>query len=142
MTASIVSGSAVEQYVAAFEILAAESKVPEWVQSVRRAAFDRFVSLDFPTTKNEDWHYTSVSPIIEEEYTLLPIRTGDVKRDDLAPFAFGQSDWHTVVFVNGRSKPAILEVLKRRLGNDAEAELRTALQAMLDIARDRCRRAS
>jgi Fe-S cluster assembly protein SufD len=110
MTASIVSGSAVEQYVAAFETLAGESQVPEWVQSVRRAAFDRFISLGFPTTKNEDWHYTSVAPIVEEEYTLLPIRTGDLKRDDLAPFAFGRSDWHTMAFVNGRYAPELSDV--------------------------------
>jgi OHCU decarboxylase len=47
-----------------------------------------------------------------------------------------------VVFVNGRSKPEILDVLRARIHNDADDELRTALQAMLDIARDRYRRAT
>lgn len=42
-----------------------------------------------------------------------------------------------VVFVNGRPKAAILEVLRERIGNPREQELRTALHEMLAIARDR-----
>lgn len=44
-----------------------------------------------------------------------------------------------VVFVNGRPKAEILEVLKARIANEREQELRTALQEMLAIARDRLR---
>ncbi|HEX7020824.1 MAG TPA: Fe-S cluster assembly protein SufD, partial [Gemmatimonadaceae bacterium] len=82
--------------------LAAEPGTPAWLQSVRRAAFDRFAALGFPTTKNEDWHYTSVAPIAEHEYTPLTIRSGDVGSADLARFGFGSADWYTMVFVNGR----------------------------------------
>ena len=42
-----------------------------------------------------------------------------------------------VVFVNRRPKAAILEVLRARLTNSREQELRTALLEMLAIARDR-----
>ena len=42
-----------------------------------------------------------------------------------------------VVFVNGRPKAAILEVLRERIGHPREQELRTALHEMVDIARDR-----
>ena len=41
------------------------------VQPLRRAAFERFAALGFPTTKNEDWHFTSVAPIAEQEFALL-----------------------------------------------------------------------
>ena len=37
---------------------------PPTVQSMREAAFERFRRLGFPTTKNEDWHYTSVAPTL------------------------------------------------------------------------------
>lgn len=69
--------------------------------ALRRNAIERFMQLGFPTTKNEDWHFTSVAPIVEREFTFVPARTGDVTRADLAQFAFG-ADWHTAVFVNGR----------------------------------------
>jgi 2-oxo-4-hydroxy-4-carboxy--5-ureidoimidazoline (OHCU) decarboxylase len=44
------------------------------------------------------------------------------------------------VFVNGRSKAEIADVLAERLGGEAEDELRTALHDMLEIARDRLRK--
>jgi 2-oxo-4-hydroxy-4-carboxy-5-ureidoimidazoline decarboxylase len=42
-----------------------------------------------------------------------------------------------VVFVNGRPKSAILEVLRLRLGSTRDAELQTGLRDMFLIARDR-----
>ena len=45
-----------------------------------------------------------------------------------------------VVFVNGRSKAEIAEVLARRLGGEPDDELRTALRDMIEIARDRLRK--
>ena len=60
----------------------------------------RFQTLGFPTTKNEDWHFTSVAPIAER--TFRPAAAGGViERGDIDRFNFGQSGWRTVVFVNG-----------------------------------------
>jgi OHCU decarboxylase len=42
-----------------------------------------------------------------------------------------------VVFVNGRSRDVIVDVLKQRLGNEREQELATGLRDMILIARDR-----
>jgi OHCU decarboxylase len=42
-----------------------------------------------------------------------------------------------LVFVNGRPKAAILDVLKERIENPRDQELRTALHDMLAIGRDR-----
>jgi 2-oxo-4-hydroxy-4-carboxy--5-ureidoimidazoline (OHCU) decarboxylase len=44
-----------------------------------------------------------------------------------------------VVFVNGRPKSEIAEVLKQRLGNDRNQELETGLRAVVDIAAARLR---
>jgi Fe-S cluster assembly protein SufD len=82
------------------------------VRAFRRAAFDRFAALGFPTPKNEDWHYTSVASIADQEFALLSSRTGDVGRDDLAPFDFGARDWHTIAFVNGRFAPELSDLKK------------------------------
>ena len=75
---------------------------PESVQSMRAAAFARFRALGFPTTKNEDWHFTSVAPIVEHDYVHVTSPSGDVRAPALAPFGFGRDDWHNLVFVNGR----------------------------------------
>ncbi len=105
MSTSLAPGSAAESYVSAFDELASGAvapTAPQWVRAARRAALERFGTLGFPTTKNEDWHYTSVSSIAEHDFTLLASPSGDVGRAELAPFQFGAADWHTMVFVNGR----------------------------------------
>lgn len=47
-----------------------------------------------------------------------------------------------VVFVNGRPKAEIANVLEERLGNSADEELQTGLHDMIEIARDRLRKLS
>jgi Fe-S cluster assembly protein SufD len=83
------------------------SDAPPGIQSMREAAFETFRRLGFPTTKNEDWHFTSVAPIVEHDYLYITTPSGDVRPAALSPFTFGQSDWHTVVFVNGRYSPEL-----------------------------------
>jgi Fe-S cluster assembly protein SufD len=102
--------SAAESYVAAFdELSAAQAAEPAALQAMRRAAFERFASLGFPTTKNEDWHFTSVSRIADQEFTLLATPTGDVDRDALAPYLLGTSG-HLMTFVNGRFDASLSNV--------------------------------
>ena len=92
----------VDSYAAAFDTLTREAPVPAAVQALRRAGLDRFTALGFPTTKNEDWHYTSVSSIADEEFTLLTARTDDAQAGQLDRYYFRDEHWPTAVFVNGR----------------------------------------
>ena len=82
-------------------------KAPDWLAYVRQCAMDRFEALGFPTTKNEDWHFTSVGRIAE---AALPPRAepgGNVSADDLAAFTFGATDCPKIVFVNGVFAPTL-----------------------------------
>jgi Fe-S cluster assembly protein SufD len=115
VTSPVVT-SAGESYVAAFDELISATRVPAGAQSVRRAAFDRFASLGFPTTKNEDWHFTSVASIAEQDFALLTSRSGDVKRAELQRFTFGATDWYTMVFVNGRFTPELSDLARLPAG--------------------------
>jgi Fe-S cluster assembly protein SufD len=94
--------SAADNYAAAFDTVTRDAPVPDRVQALRRAGFERFAALGFPTTRNEDWHYTSLSPIAEEEFTLLTARTDDAQAAQLDPYYLRAERWPTVVFVNGR----------------------------------------
>jgi Fe-S cluster assembly protein SufD len=100
-----------QSYLAGFEAFTNDGgkDAPQWARSLRLSAITRFEELGFPTTKNEDWHFTSVAPIAEREFEPLVgrgVATG-VSRADLAPFTFGADDWHTLVFVNGRFNAAL-----------------------------------
>jgi Fe-S cluster assembly protein SufD len=109
-----------EAYSAAFDQLSREAKVPDAVQALRQAGFDRFAELGFPTRKNEDWHYTSVTPIVDQEFTLLTARTDDVQEEQLKPYLFAGNDWPTIVVVNGRYSPALSSI--RRLPQGVKIE--------------------
>ncbi len=57
---------------------------PDWLIRLRREAFERFTALGFPTTKNEEWKYTSVGPIAKipfrpagDEGGHLPLPPGE-----------------------------------------------------------------
>jgi Fe-S cluster assembly protein SufD len=83
---------------------------PAWARALRRTALERFLTFGFPTTKNEDWHFTSVARIAESDFLTLTSPGGDVDRDDIAQFGFGRSDWRTLAFVNGRFDPELSDL--------------------------------
>ena len=102
MTEALVDApeSPIEAYRLDFEESAKSSKEPAWLREIRREAMGTFERLDFPTMKDEDWHFTNVAPIAEKMFGL-PRKGGEVSEDLIARFAFG-SEWNTIVFVNGR----------------------------------------
>src|SRR3989475_5371740 len=61
-----------ERYVAAFKAFARNGAAgaPAWLKEMREAAITRFAQLGFPTTKQEEWRFTSVAPIAETTFTL------------------------------------------------------------------------
>src|SRR6185503_15345805 len=93
-----------DAYLEAFEALNSAAPLPERFASLRRDGLEQFGALGFPTTKNEDWHFTSVSRIAEQPFTLVASPSGAVTREQIERFGFGEASraWHTFVFVNGR----------------------------------------
>jgi len=49
---------------------------PAWLAGMRKAAIDCFAELGFPTTKNEEWKYTSVAPIARTAFEPAPSDVG------------------------------------------------------------------
>lgn len=74
---------------------------PAWLPALRRHAFDRFSELGFPTTRDEDFHYTSVAPIAESSFGTAPAATSAPSEKTLAPILIDPS-WSKLVFINGR----------------------------------------
>ncbi len=73
----------------------------DWLQALRKQGMARFQALGFPTTKNEDWHFTSVAAIAERTFPLATRGSESVETADIDRFNFGEKGWHTLVFVNG-----------------------------------------
>jgi len=103
-----VAGRAPEAYVRDFDAtLAATAEQPGFVRALRQAGLAAFARHGFPSTKVEDWHYTSVAPIAEADFLALTAPGGEVTDADVRHFGFRQAAWHTMVFVNGHFAPAL-----------------------------------
>src|SRR5690606_32627054 len=88
-------------------VAASVADAPGSLKALRTAGAEAFKTLGFPTTRNEDWHYTSVTAIAAAQYTPAvdaPVATLDASR--LEPYTFGGA-WPLVVFLNGRFSAAL-----------------------------------
>jgi Fe-S cluster assembly protein SufD len=83
---------------------------PEWLAGLRHEALQRFLSLGFPTTRDEEWRFTSVTPIAERAFVLGSGVSRDSKEPDIAPFRMAGPVAAELVFVNGRYVPGLSSV--------------------------------
>jgi len=68
--------------------------------NIRKDAIEVFERLDFPTLKNEEWKYTSVSPILN--YGFLPVsKNEDFNSKQVKDYQITGMKSHIVVLVNG-----------------------------------------
>jgi Fe-S cluster assembly protein SufD len=97
------------KYAEAFAAVESAPGTPAWLAELRKAAHAEFSAIGFPTTRNEDWHYTSVTPIAER--TFRTPKAGGAPATpagaDLLDQAVGEASWPRAVFVNGRFEPGL-----------------------------------
>lgn len=77
-----------------------------WFRPVRKAAFDRFCELGFPTIREEEWRHTNTAPIANTAFDPPSLVEG-VDADRVAPFNLTDPGAHRIVFVNGRFVPSL-----------------------------------
>lgn len=113
------------RYADAFAAAQAAGSAPAWLSELRQAAHAEFASVGFPTTRNEDWHFTSVTPIAERAFKAAKAGSALTPAAVLAATT-GDPSWPRAVFVNGRFEPALSTL--SALGADVKvAPLATAL---------------
>ena len=102
-----------EAYRTAFEQLAAGlGDTPS--RATRRAQFERFAAVGFPSKREEDWRYTDLASLSEKQFAL-PANGGDA----LIPQALADSQ--QLVFVDGRFDAARSST-QQHIGNIATTE--------------------
>jgi len=86
---------------------ASSANDPAWLKALRKDAFARFAALGFPTTKQEEWRYTSVLPIAERAFELASDGAAGLSRNDVEHSSFPVYACSLFVFVNGRFAPSL-----------------------------------
>ena len=92
----------VDWYVSNFKIfennLNGNRDIP--FHKIRQSAIAKFSELGFPGAKNEEWKYTSVKPILKQEFEFKkePVQ---VSKEKLSDLLFTGLENNLLVFVNG-----------------------------------------
>jgi Fe-S cluster assembly protein SufD len=98
---------------------------PAWLPALRRRAFDPFASLGFPTTRDEDFHYTPVAPIAESSFGVAGPAKTIPAITDLKALVIDPA-WSRLVFINGRFSTELSSFAEM----PAEVEVSTLSHAM------------
>jgi Fe-S cluster assembly protein SufD len=77
---------------------------PHWVVQARESAIERFGRLGFPTTRLEQWRFTSVAPIAERAFRLAGESAALPDTHLVAPLSAAIAH---AVWVNGRFDPEL-----------------------------------
>ena len=69
---------------------------------MRHAAFDHFLAHGFPTTRDEEWRFTSVAPIAERRFAVVSEPRRTASELDLSALRLRDEPAVELVFVDGR----------------------------------------
>jgi Fe-S cluster assembly protein SufD len=87
------------------------------IRELRRDAINNFSRLEFPDTKNEEWKYTNISPLLKHNFTPAFAVTR-IKKEDVRKYLFDSFkdensnifEYNLLVFVNGHFAPELSEI--------------------------------
>ncbi|MBI1874778.1 MAG: Fe-S cluster assembly protein SufD [Acidobacteria bacterium] len=102
-----------EQYVTEFERFARTQggSTPSWLGVLRQGAIESFGNTGFPTTRDEEWRFTSVAPITETTFARaqngFDRAAAALSRHDIAYVGLDRVSAAELVFVNGRLAPSL-----------------------------------
>ena len=95
-----------EQYLSAFKSYQENGAGcgPAWLKELRESAIASFGKLGFPTTRDEDWKYTNVEPIVStifEPGGRIAKKATTIGMDEIFALSFTDPVSNRLVFVNG-----------------------------------------
>ncbi len=92
-------------YLEAFtEFSRAAAEAPAWLRDLREGAFSRFCAVGFPTTRDEDWRFTSLAPLTRTTFRLARGSADQFTVSDLVQWRM-EGAAARLVFVDGRFEP-------------------------------------
>ncbi len=94
-----------------------------WLRKLREDAFALFYETGFPTTHDEDWRFTNVSPIARTSFELAEDDANQVSSGQLRQYALPGAACQ-LVFVNGRFARELssFDHLPQRIGASSLAD--------------------
>lgn len=98
---------------------------PLWLQKLRREGIQSFQEIGFPSTRDEAWKYTDISPIARTDWNIPKAEDARLTEDQLGRIQFSNLSAARLVFVNG----VFMERLSSRGALPEAVRVCTLLQA-------------
>src|SRR5690348_15614731 len=90
-------------------VLQGEPRLPPsplaWLNSIRSSALEQAGMLKMPTTRDEEWRFTDISPLTRLSFQPAPDIPA-LQKEDIAHFYLDEA-FATLVFVDGRYMPGL-----------------------------------
>lgn len=83
------------------------SRYPEWLNTIRNAAFSSISERGFPTFKDEDWRYTRMASILSVPFQPAPSGMDHLFSCDAIDKLAGNFSGIRLVFINGHFIPGL-----------------------------------
>jgi Fe-S cluster assembly protein SufD len=71
-----------------------------FIHQQRKEAIENFSKLNFPNTKDEEWKYTNISPLLNYKF-ISAKKDSDDKKIDISSFLFSKDEHSVITFING-----------------------------------------
>lgn len=82
------------------EKLNGESKT--FLHDLRKDALNKLAGSDFPTTRDEEWKYTNISPILRQNFIpAFILERRKISLGEIKKYLFSGFDFYLMTFVNG-----------------------------------------
>lgn len=80
-----------------FELILSSSVTEEaWLKEIRTEALKSFKALDFPSSRNEEWKYTRITPLLKKDF-----KKGEYSQVQTTNYQIADLDAVTIPVVNG-----------------------------------------
>lgn len=102
MPATLPARESMSVYLEAFAREAKRrDREPAWLQAARRRSLAAFERRGFPTTRDEDWRFTNVAPIVERAFPPVDGSGGRLEPGAAGEYLVAGLTGPTLVFVDG-----------------------------------------
>ncbi|MGY5352104.1 Fe-S cluster assembly protein SufD [Wenyingzhuangia sp. IMCC45533] len=82
------------------------------VENYKKQAFEAFSQKGFPTTKDEEWKYTSLRSVLKNEYGIDAAQATNVTAETIQPFLVEGLDAYRLIFIDGVFQPSLSDTIE------------------------------
>ena len=91
-----------EKLLSSFIAFENQTNIDSYVHDIRSEAIKQFESIGFPTKKLENWKYTSLKKLLNNDFSVLTELSNVLEFKDIKKYLIDDIDSYKIIFVDGK----------------------------------------